>query len=859
MNGSPAVTALSWKICWRIARRELSLRFRGLRLLIICLFIGVAALSAIGSLTNAITGNISARGQMILGGDLEIAVWQRSLTAQESRFLSTLGRISTGSRMQAMASSGSDASTISIPIELKSVDAQWPLVGRLALTDGRKVGAPLGNQAWLAPAAAERLLVKPGDTIILSGQSVTVGGIIAEEPDRLGEGFALGPTVITADDLPARAGLISPGAMYRSKTHILCANLCDTSSLSERLKKQFPSAGLTIRTSEKAVQNTEKFINVMGEFLVMIALAALLVSGLGIGGGTSSYLEARRNGIATLKVLGASGGDIARIYLLQITIAAAVGSMAGLIAGALLLPLILTILAQSLGTIIPINTAALVDPLALIRAAVFGLLVAVTFAAPPLAAAKNFPAMALMRARVTPMTGIPRAALLPIFFGGSALVLMALFTGQNPIFSAGFLAAAAGIFGLLAALGWSIRTIAALLPRPRNPIARLGLSNLHRPGAQTGRLVTALGFGLSSFTFLAVIETSLEGNMSARIPHIAPDYFIMGLAPDKLPILTEMVKNSAPNAMIRSVPALRGAILAYGSADNMTRVADLDLTKIPENAWALKGERGLTFSNYIPEGNAITSGTWWDAQYSGAPLVSVDEDFAQAIELKIGDKITISLLGVERSATVANLRRIDWDSLGSNYVLVFSPNALSDAPYKLATTISLPDSAKNAATKGAMMRGITKALPSISAIEVGSLLKQANELLDQMSMAILAAASVTVLAGMAVLIGAITAARASRLYDNVILRVLGASRTQLLTLLLAEFAGLVLILGFVALLIGSGVGWLIVVKLFKFAFMPNWSWVLAVLGCGMALIMGFAFLTSLPLLRAKPSAALREL
>ncbi|MEY2942894.1 MAG: hypothetical protein RLY97_908 [Pseudomonadota bacterium] len=855
MNTSGTPAPLPWNICITIARRELSARFRGLRLLIICLFIGVAALSAIGSLTSAISGSIAARGRIILGGDLEIAVWQRGLTAPESQFLNSLGTVTSGTRMQAMAA----ANNLTLPVELKSVDGQWPLVGRLKLTDGRQVGAPSANQAWLAPAAAERLQVKQGHTITISGQALRVGGIIADEPDRLGEGFALGPTVITAADLPMRAGLISPGAMYRSKIRLTCASSCNPPAIAERIKSLFPTAGLTIRTSDKAVQNAENFISVMGEFLVMIALAALLVAGLGIGGGTTSYLEARRNGIATLKILGASGQDIARIYLLQITVAALVGSIAGLLAGALLLPLLLSLLAQTIGTLIPIDRSALVDPAALARAAGFGLLVALTFAAPPLAAAKNFPAMALMRARVTSLTAMPRVAYLPTALGGAALVGLALFTGPKPAFAAGFLAAAAAIFALLAGLGWAIRRMAARLPRPRHPIARLGLSNLHRPGGQTARLVTALGFGLSTFVLLAVVETSLEGNMQSRIPQRAPDYFIMGLAPDKLPTLTQIVTATAQGAVIRSVPAMRGAILAYGPADNMTHVADLDLTKIPEDAWALKGERGLTFSEQIPLGNALTDGTWWGANYTGTPLVSVDEKFAAAIDLKIGDRLTISLLGVERSATIASFRRIDWDSLGSNYVLVFSPNALSDAPYKLASTISLPASAKNATTKGAMMRAITAALPAISAIEVGGLLQQAHDLLGQMSMAILAAASVTVLAGMAVLIGAITAARAAKLYDNVILRVLGASRAQLLTLIMAEFAGLVLILALVALAIGSALGWLIMVHLFKFSFLPNWPWVLAVLGGGVTVILCFALLTSLPLLRAKPAAALREL
>jgi putative ABC transport system permease protein len=228
---------------------------------------------------------------------------------------------------------------------------------------------------------------------------------------------------------------------------------------------------------------------------------------------------------------------------------------------------------------------------------------------------------------------------------------------------------------------------------------------------------------------------------------------------------------------------------------------------------------------------------------------------AKALDLHLGDQITVGVLGVERTARIASLRRIDWDSLGFNYVLVFSPNALADAPHNLAATIDLPPGA----AKGGLLRKLVQAFPSSSVIETGGLLRDARALLSQMSMAILAAASVAVLAGVAVLLGAIAAARASRLYDNVILRVLGASRRQLLLLQLAEYGALAAVLALVALVLGSGIAWLVIVQLFTFDWLPDWPRILAVLGAGLTLVLGFALAGSLPLLRARPAQALREL
>lgn len=836
---------IPWSAAWRLARRELSARFRGLRLLLICLFLGVGALAAIGTLTGAIEQELSSRGRTILGGDIEVAVWQRTPAPAEMAAFAALGPVSTGLRMQAMAQAGD----LAAPVELKAVDSAWPLVGQLKLADGRTVGAPPPGTAWLAPGAAERLDLVPGGRFKIGTAELTVGGIVGDEPDRLGEGFALGPGVIVPADFPARAGLTAPGAMYRSKTRIALPAGRDHKAAADRLKAAFPSSGFDLRTRDKAAPGTERFVSRMGEFLVLVGLAALVIAGIGIGGGVSSYLEARRGNIATLKVLGATSGDVARIYLLQIGAAAMVGSLAGLMAGVLITPL----LASALGALLPVRSGLVIDGMALGQAALYGLLVALVFAAPPLLAARRFPAMALMRARVSPLRAAWRDALAPVGLGLAGIAGLAMATAAQPWVTGGFLLGSALLLAVLALLGWAIRWLAAHLPRPSDPVLRLALSNLHRPGARTGGLVTALGFGLSAFVMLAATQTALDANIAARVPARAPDYFVLDLGRDQADAFRAEVARLAPAAKVRTVPALRGAILAYGATGAMIRVADLKA--IPDEAWPLRGERGLTYSDSVPESNTVTQGSWWKPGYTGEPLVSIDEKLAQVLDLKIGDQLTIGLLGVERTARITSFRRIDWDSMGFNYVLVFSPNTLAGAPHKLAATIDLP----SAAPRGELLRALVRNFPSASVIEVGGVLTQARALLSQVSLAVLSASSVAVLAGIAVLLGAIAAARASRIYDNVILRVLGASRGQLIALGLAEYALLSGLLALVALALGSAAAWAVVVKQFGFDWLPDWPRVLAVLGLGVGLVLAFALAASLPLLRARPAQALREL
>ncbi len=851
---------LSWAAAWSLARRGLDWRFKGLRLLLVCLVLGTAALSAIGTLTGAIERELQTRGREMLGADLEFTLAARQPSADERASIAAMGEVSEGARLQAMAvrvggppSSDAAGASNATPVELKAVDGKWPLYGRFTLADGSAAGAPQGLSAWIAPGVADRLDVKVGDKIQVGKAVLTVGGVIGGEPDRLAEGFALGPTIIVSKAALAASALVQPGSMVRTKLRVKLPANADPVALGEGIKARYPLAGYEVRTREKASPGLDRFVSRMGQFLVLVALAALAIAGIGIGNGVNSYLEARRNSIATLKILGASSGDIARIFLLQLAAASSLAILGGLAVGISVTPL----LGQALKGLLPIEPGLVIDVRALAIAAAYGALISLTFAAPPLVRARDFPAMALMRARVNPLASQWRAVLLPVGLGLAGIAGLAIFTAPQPLLAAGFLGGAAVLFVLLTLLGKGLTALAARLPRPKGAIARMALANLHRPGAQTSALVVALGFGLASFVLLAGVQTSLDGNIVSRVPNRAPDYFVLDVPRDRMDAFTDVVKRAAPAADIRTVAALRGSIVAYGPASAMTRVADLK--QIPDNAWPLRGDRGLTYSDTLPEGNVLTQGAWWTPNYTGEPLVSVDDDLRTVLGLKLGDRIAVSILGVERSATIASFRQINWENMGFNYVLVFSPNAIADAPHNLAATVSLPATAKTPEVRRAILSGLVKALPSSSVVEIGPVLGQAREILAQMGTAILAAASVAILAGMAVLAGAIAAARERKTYDNTILRVLGASRRQMLVLLLAEYGLLSALLAGVALLLGTGVAWGVIVLLFEFDWLPDWPRILGVLGGGVALVMGLAITGSVGLLRTRPAQVLREL
>ena len=842
---------MSWSAAWRIARRDLNARFKGLRLLLVCIFLGTAALAAIGTLTASIERELQSSGQALLGGDLEVEVWQRDPTGEELSALAEYGRVSGGYRMQAMASTDDAAA----PVELKAVDTAWPLYGTFTLTDGSQPGAPQGDTAYLAQGALDRLDLEVGDSFTIGTQTLRATGIIEDEPDRLSEGFQLGPTVLVAKDVPLSAGLLQPGSLYQSKYRIAFQDPArDPEAVQEAIEHAFPDAGFDFRSRDRASPGADRFVGRMSDFLTLVGLAALVIAGIGIAGGVSSYLDQRRASIATLKVLGASSGAIVKIYALQIAIAAVVGSAAGLVVGVLVTPLF----GAALSGLLPVESGFVIEPAPLLLAGTYGLLVAFAFAAAPLLRARSYPAMALMRSGIVPLSR-DRRALAATGIGLAAICALALLTNGQPLLSGGFLLGAGGALILLAALGLALQWAARKAPRPSNPLLRSALANLHRPGAPTGALVTALGFGLAAFVLLAAIQSAIDGNIESRVPQEAPDYFVIDVPPEREAKFRDLVDARFPDAAIRTVPTLRGAILAFGPEGDMQRTADLE--EIPDGAWALRGERGITYADRAPEGGRVVEGQWWSPFHAGEPLVSIDADFARAADLEVGDMLTMGILGTERQVRIANLRAIDWETMGFNFTLVFSRNAIADAPHKLSATIDLPDTpaGTDTAARGELLRALVQDFPSSSVIEVGEVLVQARTLLEQVGAATLAAAAVAVLAGLAVLMGAIAAARAARTYDTVVLRVLGASRWQILGLQLAEYGLIAAALALVALALGSGLAWVIITQLFEFDWLPDWGAVLGVLGLGLFFVLAFALGGSLPLLRARPAQALREL
>ncbi|NKC34427.1 FtsX-like permease family protein [Roseomonas sp. BU-1] len=837
-----------------LARRELRGGFRQLRIVLACLALGVAAIAAVGTLRAATEAGLLADGAKLLGGDVEVRVTYRPLPEAALEWAQARGAATSEVvEMRAMAIAPSGERAL---VELKAVDAAWPLYGALRLDPpgaslapepgAAEAGAPRAGRHRVALEASvvERLGVSPGDEIRLGEARLVFAGTIVEEPDRVASPAVLGPrALVLAEALPATA-LIQPGSLVSYDTRLRLPPGTDVRRFAREFRAAQGDGGWRVRTADQAEPGVNRFLDRAAAFLVLAGFTALLVGGIGVATGVRAWLEARGRTIATLRCLGAPAGVILSTYLIQVLVLAVAGIVIGLVAGFGLTWLA----AQALAGALPVPPRLGVYPAPLALAALYGLLTALAFSLWPLGRAQRIPGAALFRDLITANPGWPsRPIMLATGLAGLALVGLVVGTAEQPRFALGFCAGAA-LTLLLFRLGASgLMAFARSLRGIRRPSLRLGLANLYRPGAPTPTMLVALGIGLTTLAAIATIEGNLRRQLSDQMPAAAPSFFFIDIQSDQADRFTELATSLPSVSEVRSVPSLRARIVTVDGVP-----AD-QVQATEETRWALRGDRGLTYAATPPEGTRLAAGQWWPADYQGPPLVSFDANLAAGWGVRIGSVITVNVLGRDLDLRVASLREIPWRGLGINYTLVASPGLLSAAPHTHIATVRAAEAAEPA-----VLRRLTDAFPNISGIRVRDALEAVAGLLARIGVALQATSSVTLLAGMLVLAGAVAAGQRARVRDAVVLKTIGATRGQIRRAWLVEFGLLGLVAGLLAAAAGSAASWAVV----RFVMRADWVFLpgtlgLTVLGC-VLLTLGLGYVGTALALRVRPAPLLRN-
>lgn len=835
------------RLAFRFARRELRSGIAGFRIFLACLALGVAAIAASGSTAEAFRQGLASQAREILGGDVVFSLDQGRFSPDQRIAFAALGPVAYSVRANGMAETGAGRRRL---VDMRGVDAAYPLVGAVELSGAPDLATALRVENGVAGAVVEqglldRLGLKLGDTFTVGGTPFVARAVLLAEPDRLGRGFALGPRVVTTVPAVERAGLLAPGGLFGEAVRIALPADVDPKAAIAAMEKRFPQSQLEARDRSEAAAGAGRLVDQLEYFLGFIGLASLVAGGLGVGGAVSAYLEGRKPSIATLKALGAQGGLIRDIYLIQIGVLAAVGVAIGLVIGAVV-PLVIGVLAKDS---LPIPALFAVYPAPLVKAGAFGLLAAAAFALAPLARARATPPSALFRRQLTdrPVLGLE---LVFAVLAAIGLAGLALWSAPSKLAAAALIGGTVVAFALLWLLGRAAAALAGRLRRHAGGAVRLGLANLAGPRSAARTASPAIGLGVALLAMVVLIQSSLLGQITEVAPRSAPSVVFTEIPADRGAAFDATVAKAMADPgpdRYRRLPLLTGRIVRL-------KGAPVDLDALPQGErWAFDQDILLTALAGAPDDANLVSGRWWAADYAGPPQIALSRDLAEAADLKVGDSLTLQLLGREMDVRIAALRRTEPGGFGTNFLLVLNAAAIEGAN---------PRSVAIARASPAEERALTQALGAdfreVNIISVREQLGAAATLFDRLALAIRGAAAVAGLAGLLVLVGAIAAGVRERAREAAVLKVLGGSHAQILIAYLVEYSLVGAIAGLAGLLLGAAGAWPVVTLAFKATWSMDWTGVVLLLtgATGIAALGGG--LAALHALSRRPAPVLRS-
>ena len=841
-------------LCWRFALREMRSGLKGFYIFLACIALGVASIGGINGISNNISHEITQQGQIILAGDMRFSSTQSEANEKEMSFLKKTGNVSTSIQLRSMARR-IDTGDQTL-VEIKAVDGVYPLYGTLKTTPQIKTSdlfAKIGSNygAVVPQLLLDRLQLHVGDTINIGNGHLIIRAVLDDEPDLLSEGFQLGPRVFMSLDALQATGLLQPGSLrtFVYKLAIPDASDKNLKALAKESKNAIFDSGWTIRTRLQAAPALTSDVERFSSFLTLIGLTALIVGGVGIANAVRSYMDKKQSVIATFKALGASRRMIFAIYFSQIMLIAFIGIIFGLVI-AVILPFIVNAVMR---LYLPFFNETHIYPSGLVTSIVFALLTTAVFSILPLAKSYSTPVTSLLRPfRKSTRKFQEKRAWFSIILLFIVIILLAFFTAYDRRLAVIFMAVTMVIFVILNGLAFLIQYFAKKCSHIRSTTLRLAVTNIYRPAALTPSVVMALGLGLTLLMVLATIDGNLRNQLSHSVSEKAPDFFFMDITKNDVEAFSNFIKSYDPDGKIDIMPTLRARIV------KLNNIAANDAKVHPDSAWVLRGDRNITYSDIMPKDVKISEGEWWQSNIGSETQVSFSQKEGHELGLKLGDTITVNVLGHELTAKVTNFRDVDWNSFNMNFVMIFSPQILKNAPHVWLATFK--NGSKQNLDEASFMREISHRFPSITVVPVHQVLSDASKLINQISTAIRASSSIALLASILVLAGALSASNRARAHDAVILKMLGATRLTLMKAYIYEYALLGLITATFAFIFGSLAG--CAIAHYKMEILsPHlmWSTGFTVIITSLILSIGFGLIGTWKILSEKPSRFLKDL
>ncbi len=823
-----------FKLAWRESRAAR----RRLALLVASVAAGVAALVAINGFTENLRTSVAQQAKALLGADIAISS-RKPLPEKITRLVDTLTRAdSTGSKAGAHAQVTSFAGMAYVPrtagvrlVQVKAIEAGYPFYGTIVTAPANRwSGLAGGGRVIVDPTLLTALNATIGDTLALGDARFVIDATVSNIPGDIGVATSIGPRVfLSASDLAA-TNLIKFGSRVEYEIFLTLPDPGRSQAIADKRRPGLRAEHIGIRTVEDDRQDLTDTLTRLGHYLGLVALVALLLGGLGVASATHLFIRRKLDTIAVLRCLGATAGQVFLAYLVQ---ALAMGALGSLIGAALglgiqqLLPLVFR-------DLLPVDVRIAVSPQAVAIGVTLGIWVAFVFALIPLLGVRRVSPLETLRrtdepgpGRSDPLTWAAFALMAASVVGLAAIQVRNLRDG----------AVFAGGVGVVVLVLWlaSLGLIAALrkwFPSRLPYLWRQGLANLYRPANQTGTVVLALGFGAFLLATVFLVQHNLlrEFRVGNAGGGARPNLMFFDIQPDQAGGVSALIAESghpasAPVAIVpMRIAILKGKPVVPDSTPRDTTEQEPQRGgrnrggpggRRPPGGWAIRREYRTTYRDSLTDSETLVLGQWWKGPRGDGPArVSIEQDLATELGVTVGDEIVWDVQGTNIPSRVANLRTVDWGRFQTNFFVVFESGVLEKAPQMLVTLARVD----SAAARGRLQRRIAERFPNVAAIDLSQVQEAIESVLSKATLAVRFLALFSLAAGTIVLVGAVTTARLQRLREGVLLKTLGATRAQVLRILVAEYVALGLLSAAVAIVLSAGAGWALAKWVFESRF-----------------------------------------
>jgi putative ABC transport system permease protein len=848
-------TAWLFKMAWRDSRKNRSRLF----LFISSIILGIAALVAVYSFRDNLTRDIDEQAKILAGADLTL----ESRKPVDQKMIDSMGVEQSAERNFAsmLYFVKTEASRL---VQVRALQGNYPYYGNIETTPAQAgKDFKTGRNALVDKTLMLQFNANVGDSIKVGALNFKIEGILDKAPNQTGIAASVAPIVYIPLQYLEQTGLTKIGSRIQYKYYIKYSEDTNVDQLVENLKPKFEKENLDYETVSSKKENTGRSFKDVNRFLALAGFIALLLGCIGVGSAIHVYIGEKLSAIATLRCLGLKAKHAFYIYLIQIFFIGLIGAIAGSALGSLIQFALPTVLKDFL----PVEISMNVSWTAISQGVALGLIISVLFALPSLLSVRKISPLNAIRSSVESEVKTQDPYKWLVYLGILLFVFVFTYLQMSGwlvalIFTLSIVIAFLMLFGLSKLLMWMVKK---LIPKSMNYLWRQGFANLYRPNNQTLMLTVSIGLSTAFICTLFFVQGILINRVTLSSGKNQPNMVLFDIQTNQKDALADLtrdfqlpVMNQVPIVTVR-IEEINGK-----TASDLAKADSLVSSKNKENKEgqeepsqrAFRGELRVTFQDTLTDAETVVKGKF-TGKVNGPNdviYVSIEERYAKQIRVDIGDKITFNVQGVLIPTVVGSLREVNWSRMQTNFRAVFPKGVLEDAPQFHVLMTKVPNSQVSAKYQGAVVRSF----PNVSVIDLELILKVLEDLFSKISFVIRFMAAFSMATGWIVLVSAVITSKSQRLKESVLLRTLGASRKQILTITALEYFFLGSLATGAGMILALGGSWALASFSFESNFVPELLPIIILFVSVVSLVIITGVLSSMKVLNEPPLQVLRR-